>query len=147
MRKPSWSFTVRDSSEIDIQRILNETPEDEQWVVITDKHGNPVALFIRKEFLRRFRYGDDIVVCGESLHELWGSDNVPVFEQSSGRIYAPCCHRDRYEGLKGWSAAPVNHIGKDGKQVKISSRDIDVLKGAQRFIRRIPVRVYVASDC
>jgi hypothetical protein len=147
MKKPSWSFNVRDTQEIIIQRILNETPADEPWVVITDKRGDFVALFIRKEFLMRFGYGDDIVVCGEPLHLLWGSDNVPVFEQSSGRIYAPCCHCERYEGLKGWRASPVNFIGEDGKQVKISSQDIDALRVAQGFIRRIPVRVYVASDC
>ena len=136
MKKPSWTFVVRDTQEIVIQKVLDETPADEPWVVITDKQGNFVALFIREEFLTRFRWDDNIEVCGEFLHTLWGSDSVPVIEQSSGRIYAPCCRYDRYAKLKrGWRAAPVNFLGEDGKQVKISSRDIDVLKRAQKFIR------------
>ena len=154
MKKPSWSFVVRNTKEIDVQRILNETPADEPWVVITDKLGDFVALFIREEFLMRFKLKrawlreDNIIVGGEPLCALWGYDKPPVIEQQlSGRIYAQCCHYESGEKLKGWRAAPVNFIGCDGKQVKISPQDIDALKGAQKFIRRIPVRVYVASDC
>jgi hypothetical protein len=146
MKKPTWSFTVRNTADIDIQRILNETPDGEPWVVITDKHGNPVALFIREEFLIKFTGEEAIEVCGEYLNPFWRNIGVPLLLEESGILYSPqtCVLIGR---LIGWRV----NINKKGEvdrlpSNKITSDDIEALKKAKN-LKRIPVRVYVASDC
>ena len=144
--KPSWSFVVTDTKDIDVQRILDETPAEEQWVVLADKRSNPVALFIRQGFL--FRVVDtlsraDYPVCDEPLSPSWGFGRTPLFRLDTDGRY----RIDGYYGFKallGWRCRSSD-MDQSGKPF---ADNIKTLRRAQASLtkRKIPVRVYVASD-
>jgi hypothetical protein len=138
-KKPQWSFVVNNVDEIDVPRILREAPSESNWVVIADRRGVPVELFIRNSFLEQFEWGDMILVCKDQLRPGWGVRHLPYLKQVTGTLKAPIMGGWNNEDLPaGWRAggANISHRGC------VTPEDIRTLEKAKEFIRRIPVRVY-----
>jgi hypothetical protein len=137
--KPNWSFYSRSIDEIDLQRVLNETPNETNWVCISDRHGKPVVLFMRQAFLDRFEYGDSLNVAGDLLGPSWGVDYFPHLDHIRGSLLAIPCGGFKYRRISdGWRSAAVNQNG-----CKVTIEDLELLKNVKEYARRIPVRVYL----
>jgi hypothetical protein len=137
-RKPSWKFTVSSIDDVDVNRILRETPQGEPWVVITDKLGTPVLICIRDEYLERFSFDDNIKVCGTRLYGCWGLAFIPCFGHDDGRLTASSTGNQSV--LDGWRVS-YNSLHLEAED------DVRTLVRANKYVRRVPVRVYTASDC
>jgi hypothetical protein len=141
-KKPRWSFTVNAIEEMDVNRVLRETPLDTPWVVIADRFGEPVLLCVRVEHLRRFTVDDRIEVCGTNLQEAWGGRYLPYFGHKNGclNVHHSYTCTDRLV-LDGWKVSE-NHSNFH----PLSSEEIRRMVAADKYVRRIPVRVYLAGD-
>ncbi len=138
-RRPDWSFIVNQVSEIDFDRILNETPAYRNWVVVADKVGKPVVIFIRQSHLNKFDFGDGFIVAGENLHSKWGCKYYPRLLFSGNIIYPPSCREFEYKYIKSdWRASKSN----DREYHEVTLKCIKTLEGSTSYFRRICVRVY-----
>jgi hypothetical protein len=141
-KKPSWSFTANAVEEVDVNRVLAEAPKSAQWVVIADKVGEPVLLCIREEYLRRFTADDRLEVCGTSLQNGWGCRYLPYFGHENGCLTVPKCSSCSGKPvLEGWRASD-NYMHSH----PMSREEIRRMAATDNYVRRIPVRVYLAGD-
>jgi hypothetical protein len=141
-KKPSWSFTAHDVEEIDVNRVLRETPADTPWVVIADKFGEPVLLCIREEYLERFTEDDRISVCGTNLQRAWGDTAIPNFGHNNGCLTVPKnAISPGRRVIDGWRVSE-----NDMNSHPMSRDEILRMAEADKYVRRIPVRVYLAGD-
>jgi len=141
-KKPSWSFTVHAVEDLDVNRVLRETPTDTPWVVIANKRGEPVLLCVRVEYLRKFTADDRISVCGSCLQEAWGGRNFPYFGHEDGclTVHKSYTCTERLV-LDGWKVSE-NYSNFH----PLSKEDVRHMVEAGRYVRRIPVRVHLAGD-
>jgi hypothetical protein len=140
-KKPSWSFTTHAVEEVDVNRVLAETPRSTQWVVIADKFGEPVLLCIREEYLLRFTKYDRLEVCGTNLQNGWGCRYLPYFGHENGCLTVPKCSScSGNPVLEGWRASD-NYMHSH----PMSSEEIRRMAAADHYVRKIPVRVYLAE--
>jgi hypothetical protein len=141
-KKPSWSFTTHAVEEVDVNRVLAETPRSTQWVVIADKFGEPVLLCIREEYLLRFTKYDRLEVCGTNLQNGWGCRYLPYFGHENGCLTVPKCSScSGNPVLEGWRASD-NYMNSH----PMSSEEIRRMAAADLYVRKIPVRVYLSED-
>jgi hypothetical protein len=139
--KPSYEYTGNRFVPIDIERILNDVSDSEQWVAITNHFGKISCLFIRNKFLKNFYDGDEISVGNQYLHCLWGEEFIPYMYNRNGKI----CIKDRYSEnkiyLKEWR---TTHPGWAG--CEITTKDIENLRKAAEMMKHTSFKVYVSSD-
>jgi hypothetical protein len=138
-KKPSWQFTVSSVEDVDVKRILRETPPDVAWVIITDRFGAPVLLCIRTAYLRQFSPGDRIRVCNEYLSERWGGRRVPYFDHDRGCLTV-LRNASTEPYIDDWRV-PTNYMCS-----LLSTDSVCAMINADKYIRRVPVRVYTSSD-
>jgi hypothetical protein len=66
-----YNFKVKDAKEVDVKRILSETPESVDVILVTASGCYAIVGF-REAFVENFDVSDNIMVAGAKLHERTG---------------------------------------------------------------------------
>ena len=79
-----YNFYVRQGSEVDIPRILAETPDDRDVVLVVSDNA---IVFIREAFLMKFCDEDTVGVLGEDLSHDWGFSTCSADNKNRSGIH------------------------------------------------------------
>jgi len=93
-----YNFYVRHAEEVDIPRILKESGDGAEAILLVSENA---ALLLSEIFLKRFRFTDSILVGGEVLHSNWGSDHLSTRDDRNAVIFSTdFVHGDRTYGWR-----------------------------------------------
>ena len=130
-----YQFSVKDASEVDIQRICRECQEDEnaEAILVTSQNA---LLLLRQDFLDKFNRADSQVVCSECLHPDWGKAGVDVFQkgQDGVQFNVPFAFYG-HTFLSGWRGRSF--------PLDTASAVVNQLLAARKYKKNLLVKVHV----